>query len=100
MEASSRSSSFGEGEVERGVTLPPLSAPCMTPCPHREAVPLQTGSTIGEQRPKHPLAEAGLPTDSSRKLLPTQESSDHEREEDPFIGTNGEKVGLTPRPEI
>jgi hypothetical protein len=53
-EASPRSASFGEGEVERGATLPPLSPPRMTPSPHREVVPLQTGSTAGERRPKHP----------------------------------------------
>jgi hypothetical protein len=44
MEASPRSMSSGEGEVERGATLPPSSSPCMTPSPHREAVSLQTGS--------------------------------------------------------
>jgi hypothetical protein len=55
-EASPRSASSGEGEVERGATLPPLSPPPprMTPSPHREVVPLQTGSTAGERRPKHP----------------------------------------------
>jgi hypothetical protein len=70
MEDSPRSASSGEGEVERVVTLPPLSSPCMTPSPHREAVPLQTGSIAGERRPKWPLAEGEVPTDSFRQLFP------------------------------
>jgi hypothetical protein len=66
MEASPRFASSGDGEVERGVTLPPLSPPHMTPSPHQEAVPLQTGTAAGERQMKHPLDEGALPTDSSR----------------------------------
>jgi hypothetical protein len=70
MEASPRSASSGEGEVERAVTLPPMSSLCMTPSPHREVVPLQTGYIASERRPKCLLAEVGcLPTHSRNFFL-------------------------------
>jgi hypothetical protein len=104
MEASPRSASSGEGEVEWGggvrVTLPPPSDPCMTPSPYRDVVPLQTRSSAGERGPKQPQAEGGMPTGSSKQLLPVQVTSDHEGEEDPSVCTSAKEVGLTPRPEV
>jgi hypothetical protein len=46
--------------------LPPLSPRHTTPSLHREAIPLWMGTTAGEHRPKHPLAEGRLTTNSSR----------------------------------
>jgi hypothetical protein len=45
MEASSRSASFVEEEVEWGAILPPLSRPHTAPSPHRDMVPLPKGSS-------------------------------------------------------
>jgi hypothetical protein len=53
-EASSRFVSSGEGEVELGAALRPPSPPRMTPSPHQDAVPLQTGSLASECRLKCP----------------------------------------------
>jgi hypothetical protein len=104
-EGSPRSTSYGEGEVESRATLPPLShlsppPSRTTPSPHQEVVPLQMRSMSGECRLKHPLAEGGPPTDTSRQLLPTMVTPDHEGQQDPSVGTSRGKLGLTPIPEI
>jgi hypothetical protein len=64
--------------VEARATLPPSSPSHTTPSPHWEVVSLQTGSVADDRCPKHPLTEGGSPNDSSRQLLPTQVTSDHE----------------------
>jgi hypothetical protein len=64
-------------------------------------VPLQTGSMADESRTKHPGAEGGLPTGSSRRLRPAQVTLDHEGGgEVPSLRTSGEEMGLTPHPEV
>jgi hypothetical protein len=47
MEVPPRSTSSSERLMEWGATLPPLSPPRMSPSPHRDVVPLQTGSMDG-----------------------------------------------------
>jgi hypothetical protein len=89
-----------EGEVERGARLPPSSPLRTTHSPHWDAVPLQMGAMACEHRAKHPRAKAGLPTGLPSQLLPLQVIFDHEREDDPFVCTSGEKVGLTPSSKI
>jgi hypothetical protein len=54
------------------------------------------GTTTSERRPKRPRAEVGLPTGLPSQVLPLQVISNREGEEDPFMCTSGEKVGLTP----
>jgi hypothetical protein len=43
VETSSKSMSTGEGEVERGATLPPSSPPHTTHSPHRDMAPGRPG---------------------------------------------------------
>jgi hypothetical protein len=100
MEASSRSTSSDEGEVERGAALSPPSPPHLAPCRHRDAVPLQTGCSASGHRPKHPQAEGRPPSSSSKQLLPMQVASDRVGERDPFVCISEEEMGLTPRPEV
>jgi hypothetical protein len=58
------------------------------------------GSTAIKRRLKKSQAEDELRTDLPRQLLSTQVTSNHVGEEDPFVCTSGEKVGLTPHSEI
>jgi hypothetical protein len=58
VETSTRSAYPGEGEVEKGATLPPSFPPCATP-PHRDVVPWQTGFMAHERQLKHPEHSVG-----------------------------------------
>jgi hypothetical protein len=58
------------------------------------------GATTGEHRLKHPRAEAGPPIGLPSQLLPMQVISDRKGEDDPFVRTSEEKVGLTHPSEI
>jgi hypothetical protein len=95
-----RPGSSSKGEVERGVILPPSFPLRATPSPHWDMVPLQTGAIANKRRPKHPCAEARPPTGLPSQLLPLRVISNREGEDDPFVCTSGEKVGVAPSFEI
>jgi hypothetical protein len=90
------SGSSGEGEVD---TSSPISSACSSFSTSRCGSHVD-GGWAGEHRWKHPRAEAGPPTGSPSQLLPMQVISDHKGEDDSFVCTSKEKVGLTLRSEI
>jgi hypothetical protein len=72
-----------------------LSPLCITPL-HLDVVSLQTRVMVDEHRPKRSRVEVMQPTGSPSQLL----ASDREVEDNPFVCTSGDKVGLTPSSKI
>jgi hypothetical protein len=90
-----RSGSFGQGEKEREMTLPPLSSLRITLPPLCDVICRQVGTTSDERQLKHPRTGTEPSIDLPRWLLPTQVTSDHGGKDELLASDSGTMV-LTP----
>jgi hypothetical protein len=82
--------------MEPGVTLLPLSPPCVVSSQPRGMASLLTATLIGEHRSKHLRVEGGPPSGLFKQPPPARVTLDREGVEDPFVGAGEREMGSTP----